>query len=101
MKGNLPDPVSFSILFSFAHQQFLIIQHAVVAQSAERRTRNAQVKGSTPFNGSGGFFSRGEPALFCGVIEMGLRRFTLLHMCGKGGNINVGAADDDADAATA
>lgn len=31
---------------------YTLDQNAVVAQPVERRTRNAQVKGSSPFNGS-------------------------------------------------
>lgn len=48
---------SSGILFLLQTTQSIgcaVVVGAVVAQSAERRTRNAQVKGSTPFNGSKG-----------------------------------------------
>lgn len=59
---------------------------AVVAQSAERRTRNAQVKGSTPFNGSKKGLRVAE-TLFCLQSQ--------LHLAGEGVNIKIGATDND------
>ncbi len=71
---------------------------------AERRTRNAQVKGSIPLNGSKRDLLKRDPFSFPQYSTPrlpGLSCLRITNMGGKGSNINIRATHNHADALAA